>query len=329
MSLGRFPDALAKYQIAQTLAPEDSEISGHISEVEAQIAQGPVSKPGPAPLADYDDPTAIDFEEGENEPTFVETEPYPSPVPPQPPPVAPGPGSQEAVFEFEGTETTVSGASEPPAIPPAQPAPKAPSVPTEPTEVVYEFEGRDREPAVPATPIQPVQSPVEAPGKPGEPGEPGEVVYELEGSEVIEPETPPDVPPPSAHTPSPGEVVYDLEDKQEALSGKPVSAPGPPSDLPAAEPIFELEGSESPLRPEREPSTAARRQAEEIRTTPAVSDEARAMQEEFEQSFPTGVVQRQVREIKDSARVPKPRTHESSPETTAEPVLPSRPRAVV
>jgi hypothetical protein len=67
----------------------------------------------------------------------------------------------------------------------------------------------------------------------------------------------------------------------------------------------------------------ARRQAAEIRPTPDVSDEARAMQEGFEQSFPTGVVQRQVREIKDSARAPKPSASEPPMEIPAEPVLPT------
>ncbi len=199
--LERYPDALAKYQIAHSLAPEDSELSSLISEVEAQIRQGLVSQPGPAPLAEYDDPTAFEFEGGENEPTFVEAEPYRPPVPPQPSFLAPQTGSQEAVFEFESSELTGAGIQEPPPVPPAPPSPTAASVPTEPSEVVYELE--DREPVPPAPPPVPLVPPVPSP-----PEAPGEVIYTLDGSEAIEPDASPAGPPSS-----PGEVVYEFDDQ--------------------------------------------------------------------------------------------------------------------
>ena len=307
--LERHPDALAKYQIAHSLAPEDSELSSLISEVEAQIRQGLVSQPGPAPLAEYDDPTAFEFEGGENEPTFVEAEPYRPPVPPQPSFLAPQTGSQEAVFEFESSELPGAGIQEPPPVPPAPPSPTAASVPTVPSEVVYELE--DREPVPPAPPPVPLVPPVPSP-----PEAPGEVIYTLDGSEAIEPDASPAGPPSSR-----GEVVYEFDD-QIPVTGEPPSAPIPSGEPTAEEQIFEIEGNEAPPPEERELSSMARRQAEEIRP-PTVSDEARAIQDGFEQSFPTGVVQRQVREIRDSARLPKPPTLEPALEIPAEPVPPS------
>jgi tetratricopeptide (TPR) repeat protein len=47
--LGRFDEALQKYNIARTLAPEDTELEGKMQEVQAEMAGGPKPAAAPAP----------------------------------------------------------------------------------------------------------------------------------------------------------------------------------------------------------------------------------------------------------------------------------------
>jgi tetratricopeptide (TPR) repeat protein len=100
LQLGRFEDALAKYRVAQMLAPEDTELALQIDKLERQIAEGPVAAaqpprppesapPEPTPLVEEEPP---DFDRYELEPTLVETEPSTS-ISPEP--------EGEQVFEFE------------------------------------------------------------------------------------------------------------------------------------------------------------------------------------------------------------------------------------
>lgn len=76
---------------------------------------------------------------------------------------------------------------------------------------------------------------------------------------------------------------------------------------PEGEAVFDLENFEEKKEEdekEKPPSTIVRRQAAEIGESFHVSEEAQAFQKEFEESYPTGVVKRQQREILDSAGSP-------------------------
>ena len=68
------------------------------------------------------------------------------------------------------------------------------------------------------------------------------------------------------------------------------------------EQVFEFE--DTPQEPVEPPAPPVERQVADVGDTGPVSDEARAIQDEIEQRFPTGVMKRQMREIMDSTESP-------------------------
>ena len=107
--LGRYDEAIQKYQIAQTLAPEDAELEGKIEAVKAEKAEGgpPPPRAAPAPAG----PTAS--------------------APPAPAPVATGDAPLEATLvDAPAAAPEVSQAPPPvPAKPDMPPAPSPPAMP--------------------------------------------------------------------------------------------------------------------------------------------------------------------------------------------------------
>jgi tetratricopeptide (TPR) repeat protein len=97
---------------------------------------------------------------------------------------------------------------------------------------------------------------------------------------------------------------------------------------PEREQVFEFE--ETPQEEPQAPSQMAGPEAPEIDSAPPVSDEARAIQEEIEQSFPTDVMQRQLREIMESSEGPVPsETDTKGPFEAPAPPLATEPEPLV
>jgi tetratricopeptide (TPR) repeat protein len=133
--LGRLDDALKKYRVASTLAPEDTELGERIQEVQAELAGGPRTAPPSQPAAPAPPPAAAPARPAA---------PRASAAPPRPaPPASPPPVAEAEAPESENTARMIDlppiplvEVDEPMVLegrdyapPPKAPAPAAPPAP--------------------------------------------------------------------------------------------------------------------------------------------------------------------------------------------------------
>ena len=123
-------------------------------------------------------------------------------------------------------------------------------------------------------------------------------------SQVEAQQASPPPPPPAYQEPTPA-----VPEHREEVPSQPLAADAKAKVEPAPEMI------DSEKQP---PSPAVKRQVQEMGDVSPVSEEARAIQEEIEQSFPTDVMQRQVREIRNFEMMPPPEAAAASRDTLAE-----------
>jgi tetratricopeptide (TPR) repeat protein len=84
--LGRLEEALKKYKVASTLAPEDTELGDRIQEVQAELAGGPRPSPAPRPAAPPPPPPPVASPfEARPAPSAAAAPRAASPAPPAPP----------------------------------------------------------------------------------------------------------------------------------------------------------------------------------------------------------------------------------------------------
>ena len=119
--LGRYDEAIQKYQIAQTLAPEDAELKGKIEAVKAEKAEGgppsPRAAPAPAvPIAPAPPAPPVQVATGDAplEATLVDAPAASPEVSQAPPPVPSPPAMPEAAA---ATEAPASAEEEPLPVP--------------------------------------------------------------------------------------------------------------------------------------------------------------------------------------------------------------------
>ncbi len=173
--LGRLDEALKKYKVASTLAPEDTELGDRIQEVQAEIAGGPRRAP-PLPQA--------------------------APVPP-PPAVAQAPPQPPRPAEPQPPGPPAAAPRPVPVVPPPVPEPKVestarlidlPPIPLVEVDEPMVLEGRDY---IPPPKAAPAPAPA-APGPPRPSPRPEPAFTEIEPEAFLEPtifESPPAAPP--------------------------------------------------------------------------------------------------------------------------------------
>lgn len=170
--MGRVEDALAKYQVAYTLSPEDSELDRHIQELQAAPptpAAPPPPEPSPVVEAPVAEPQGVPPVSPEMDATVIGVAPndYHMP-PPAPMPVTPSPSAPVAppavvpsppqpvpgFIEPTAMESTFVDAPLVPEPPAAPPPPPVPTIPVQPASVepMQSFE----------SPVAPVPSPMPA-----------------------------------------------------------------------------------------------------------------------------------------------------------------------
>jgi len=169
--LGRLDEALKKYRVASTLAPEDTELGERIQEVQAELAGGPRPAPpsqpaGPPPAAAPAPPAPVSAP--------------PRPAPPSPPPPA------AAAPESEATARMID----------------LPPIPLVEVDEPMVLEGRDYAPP-PRTPQPPAPAP--PPAARVSPPPPAPAFTEIEPEALLEPTIfdPGPISPPAAKPPPP------------------------------------------------------------------------------------------------------------------------------
>ncbi len=221
--LGRYDEAIQKYQIAQTLAPEDTELEAQIEAVKAEQAGG--GAPAPAVPEPADETAAADPSEYTSQPS-----PVPSAVaaPGTDAPLEPAPASSPSAAPAEEEPAS----PDPPADEPAELAPIPLVEVDEPMVLESAAESIPRpgpppsapDPAEPVPLVSPAEPPPMAPTPPMEP--PAVEPPPMDPPSVAEPvaSEPPPMEPPPVEPPSPP-----LEEASEAM---PVVAPLPVESLP-------------------------------------------------------------------------------------------------
>lgn len=256
--LGRYDEAIQKYQIAQTLAPEDTELEEKIVAVKAEQAGGgapapavpePADETAPADPAEYTSQrAAAPGTDAPLEPTLVDARPVAPEAPPSP---APGPTEAPA----EEPSLAPAEAADPSADEPAELAPIPLVEVDEPMvlESASESYARAGAPVPDPAPPEPVPlvSPAEPPAMPPAAMEPPNVEPPpLEPPPLVEPaalEPPPMEPPSMEAPPVESPPPPPLEEASEAM---PVVEPLPVESLPVEPlPVEPAVPSERPAEP--------------------------------------------------------------------------------
>jgi tetratricopeptide (TPR) repeat protein len=218
--LGRLDEALKKYKVASTLAPEDTELGERIQEVQAELSGGPRPAPPSQPVAP----------------------PPPVAAMPQPPPVQPAETARPVV------------AAPVPAPPPVDDEPTLvessgrlidlPPIPLVEVDEPMVLEGRDY--------IPPPKAPAPAPPPAARPAPPPAPEFtEIEPEALFEPTIveplpvapPPVAPPPVARPPAATPPAAPVAPPAPPVAAPPIPppAPKPPAPAPAPAPAAEIE----------------------------------------------------------------------------------------
>jgi tetratricopeptide (TPR) repeat protein len=211
--LGRLDEALKKYRVASTLAPEDTELGDRIQEVQAELAGGP--RPAPAPAA----PAA---------PPGPASTPPPAPSSPRPA-ASPPPPPAAASAESESTARMID----------------LPPIPLVEVDEPMVLEGRDYAPP-PKAPASPAPAPPPRFSPP-----PAPAFTEIEPEPFLEPtiiEHGPASPP--AASPPPRATSAPPASAPAAKPPLPQATSVPPAPAPAAKPAPPVAEIETPTMAE-------------------------------------------------------------------------------